>query len=646
MKKEEVMAKLLGAVIDVRKVMWRILDALLISILIISCASQQPRYEIYPARSMTDLLSDPCHWWTKRFEKELQMMSHNEWNPSTSLLEKTLSQAAEEYGIQKAEEQYGFFSNSPGSRLVRTVFHDRFKLEDDPNSNRITCRITQMLRYIDHEHPNLLVEAPRLKSPPAVDAYKLPSLVSMDYPVGVAMTRWTTPPTEETKPGETKPGETNIVIIGNPVVTPSGTPVVSTPGGKPSVIKPGGAKEDKKEDKKEKDGKAQAEPSKAKSSLPEDFKSRQRVALSLSTVLNSPSAFDRIEYVSTYLYIESFPFPTNGDVVLEKEFWERFFALNTNRNPLIKQDAKLNKETELNDMRRAIEDMRVRIIDTETTVKFRDLDFGSLTRKTSDKFTADITATATVPPTLTGITPKLGYSTGVDTESQVKLQQQLDQRSTYVDPSSHFLRITQRGMQSVNLAGRFVENLTLWIPTAQDQIPVLVQVEESETKPARYQVKWLSQPLYSRVDALTLSVIVARQATALAKSTKDSFRLDDPKDAAFIVGITQPYRITLWQNEREMCEVMLKEIFGNEEGLPGNQKVFFTTFAKERPTPLRLFGFTSQEQHKFLRTIQKLATCNQYKVVSLTIANGEKIAIGLLDDSTSPAKLCDFKKKN
>lgn len=662
------MAKLLMITNSLRRLLW-ILVLLLIFILITSCASQ-PVYEIYPTLSMTDRLeksekqgakritwwTDPCssedvhtflddgtkefHWWTERLKSELCTVAMHEWSPSTSLLEKTLSEAAEEYGVQEADKnkiRTTISPKRPDLPLFKKVFYDKFKLEDDPLRNSATCHINRMLRYIDREHPNLLVEASRLKSPLGVDGYKLPSLVSIGYPVGVALTRWTAP-----SPEETKTGGTNIVIVGNTVVTPSGASLVLTPDGKPLPVIQGRAKDGTKE----KDGKVQAERTKVKPTLPEDFKTKQRVPLSLSTVLNSPSVFDRIEYVSTYLYLDPFPFPPNGGVVLEKEFWRRFFALNKNRNSLIKNETKVNDGTEL-DMCRAIGDMRVRIVDTETSVKFRDLDFGSVSRKTSDKFSADIAATATVPPTFTSITPKVSYSGGVDTDTTTKLQQQLDQRSTYVDPENEFLRITQRGMQSVNLAGRFVENLTIQIPAAQDKIPVLVTVEDNKTKKAKYQVKWFSQPLYSRVDALTLSVVVARQATALAKSTKDSFRLDDPKDAAFIVGITQPQRVTLWQNEREMWEVMTREIFGDSKDVPENQKVFFTTFKEGPPSPLRLYDFTPEQQHELLRKIQDLAASEKcrYGVVSLTIDNNATIDIGLPDDLTKPNKLVGFKKQ-
>jgi len=48
----------------------------------------------------------------------------------------------------------------------------------------------------------------------------------------------------------------------------------------------------------------------------------------------------------------------------------------------------------------------------------------------------------------------------------------------------------------------------------------------------------ISEPLYSRVEGITFSVVVARQATHLVHSYHDRYGLDDRKDAAFIVDVT------------------------------------------------------------------------------------------------------------
>jgi hypothetical protein len=120
------------------------------------------------------------------------------------------------------------------------------------------------------------------------------------------------------------------------------------------------------------------------------------------------------------------------------------------------------------------------------------------------------------------------------------------------------------------------------------------------------------------------------------------FGLDDPKKAAFIVGVTQAYRITLWQNERGMEEVMTREIFGNGEGIPENRKVFVTTFGKECPIPLRLSRFPSEQQHELLRNIQKLATEIQHGLVRPAIDDNITITIGIPHDFKTPQKLVGF----
>lgn len=576
-----------------------ILGATLVTILMSGCACP-PKYEVYPTLSLTERMkgSEQANygWWANQFKSEIASMATNEWKPSSKLLNRTYSQVSAEYGV---------FDTMPD---FHNAFMMKYRQVDDPKVKDLSG----MLEFIDHEHPNLLVNASRLKPKLEVDEHRLPSLVSMDYPVGVSLTKWTTP-----TPQDKKPAERDISIIGNTLVVPSDTSMVCIPEGSSLKCK----QERTSKDAKEKEG---------ESAKIEDYNPEQQVSLSISTVLNSPVSLDRIEYVSTYLYLEPYPFPPNGGVVLEGEFWRNYLALNSPRDILVQKDAVPN------DMCRAIEDMRVHLISIDTTVKPQKLDLGTLTRKTSDKFSADIEGTIAATPALTSLTPKLSYSTGADTEASMKLQQELDQRSTYIDPSGHFLRITQRGMQSINLAGRFIENIKLFVPASQEQFQVLTL---NKTKKGERKVIWLAQPLYSRVDALTLSVVVARQATALAKSTKDSFRLDDPKDAAFIAGVTRPYRLTLWQNDRTISEVMTKEIFGN---IPKNQKVYFRTFKNERPSALRLYGFTPEQQNELLGEIRE-AKPNKDGTITLIIDSKNQIDVGLPDDPTNPSKLIGFK---
>lgn len=605
----------------------QILGVFLLSTLFMSCMSQPPRYDLYPTLSTKARRADKTKsfdQWTRHFSEELVEMQRNEWIPDIEVLKLTREEIKNEYfncpeptDLSSAEfvfKRY-FQSKKPENRV-----HEK----DDFNCNLICRRIGSMLDLLDAEHPNLLVEATRLKSLPLANEYELLSLVSGGYPVSVALTRWTGLIQPESKDSGMKKTQ-DEQMKAKPTLVIRAT-VEGTDG-----------------DKKPKDEKSKEENIKIKPSPIDDFKPEQTVTLTLSTVLNSPAIVDRIDYVSTYVLLQAFPFPPNSDVVLEKEFWGGYCALNADRNPHVK-----NKNNAiLGDMERALEEMSVRIINADTTVKLKDIDFGTLTRKTTDKFSADIGATAAAPPTLSSVTPKIGYSSEVGTDTSMKLQRQLDQRSIYVDPFGRFMRITQRGMQSVNLGGRFVENITLRMPIAQHQFPVLVLSSGKGTEAVKYELRWLSEPLYSRVDALTLSVVVARQTTALAKSTKDSFRLDDPSDAAFIVGVTRPYRITLWENPRDIFEVMSNEISGNLKCMPENPYVFFT-IGEGSPAKLALFGFTSEQRQELFSEIRKRVKESPNQPIGLKLdGKFEGIAIGCRDNSNPDnPKLVGFKVKD
>jgi hypothetical protein len=140
----------------------------------------------------------------------------------------------------------------------------------------------------------------------------------------------------------------------------------------------------------------------------------------------------------------------------------------------------------------------------------------------------------------------------------------------------------------------------------------------------------------------------------LAKSTKDSFRLDDPKDAAFIVGVTRPYRMTLWQNERGMTEVTTTDIFGHKVK---NETVYFRTFDDERIAPLTLSGFTPEQEHELCRRIRDIikvgpnqwlkdGNLNKDGTVSFVIdpCDPNKITVGLRDVRDAN-ELVGFKQK-
>jgi len=177
-------------------------------------------------------------------------------------------------------------------------------------------------------------------------------VASPDLPVGVSVTPIWDSSSTEADDSSSKPAATNQqVVLDKLLLTVEAVSSAAT-------NKPTGTKK--------------AEPNIS------DFQPRQKVTVHVSTVLNSPSVLDRIEYVSTYIYIYPWQDMPNGNVVLERELWRDFFAVNTVRDSLIRNSQVTN------DIRRAIEDMRVHVTDIGTLVQFNPVDLGSLQQTTTD----------------------------------------------------------------------------------------------------------------------------------------------------------------------------------------------------------------------------------------------------------------------
>ena len=314
-----------------------------------------------------------------------------------------------------------------------------------------------------------------------------------------------------------------------------------------------------------------------------------------------------------------------------------------------------------------------------------------------------------------------------------KISQELDHRSTYVSERGDFLRITQRGMQASNLAGRYSELVTLYVPTASRGFPVLVpddQPAKTDSQPAKIgsqpptsagqsqesvfislcnflnqvqpsvqpakadslpakpgkqpptsaaqphvsiffslcnnvlqsgrqaktdsqrpklklKVKWLSQPLYSRVDAISMSVFVVRQTTKLANTIHDTFRLDNPTNAAFIVGLSRPFTFTLWHNERALPQIMTNDIDSNIKS-PGYVYFRMAPAANEppgmRPEPLQLANFSLDQMFALCEKIRQSPQYKAGKTPALIQLDDDnpnlgKIEIGLADNPNDPQHL-------
>jgi hypothetical protein len=77
-------------------------------------------------------------------------------------------------------------------------------------------------------------------------------------------------------------------------------------------------------------------------------------------------------------------------------------------------------------------------------------------------------------------------------------------------------------------------------------------------------LRFLSQPLYPKVEAIAVSVVVARRANKLTSVLEERWRLNDPKDSDFFVGVTPPSRVTLWEWPRFVSVPTVRDLLGAE----------------------------------------------------------------------------------
>jgi len=425
------------------------------------------------------------------------------------------------------------------------------------------------------------------------------------------------------------------------------------------------------------DGKGSAAPKSTNDDASLDFDPTQTKILTLSTVLNSADVLDRIEYVSTFIYIYPYQMPPNTYVSLEREYWRKFFTYQASRNDFYNRiDGKNAREVNKaifgyieDDLRRAFDDMKVKFKNVTTTVVTNDLDLGSVTRSYGS--TLGSTVGASIPVAPATVNPSINASLTDSVQSNIKLLRQLDQRSAYISPDANFLRITQRGMVNANLAGRFNEKVQLHIPPAIDP---LYEVKLTASTPAStsqsndppvtasksFEVRRLSQPLYNQVKVLVVSVAVVRHPVKLRRSISDTFGLAqiDAADTDFIVGVPRPSVITLWNFARELNNICAKDL-DPEFGLPANEQIYFDIpslplppqplylanasedqlldFEGEIYTALKGARYESKEnkkkpaQSKHLVNLQKAG--DDFFIILTNSTDGRTLRLGLLDSA-------------
>ena len=136
------------------------------------------------------------------------------------------------------------------------------------------------------------------------------------------------------------------------------------------------------------------------------FSPSQNVTLSLSTVLNSADVLDRIEYVSTFIYIYPYPAEPNGSVSINDELWKQFWGRQIPKTDPFEQTNDVPA-----DIASSLDSLRVRFRNVTTTVLTKDFTLGTVTRGTEDDLIANLAATIPIPPAT--VSPSLNATSKV-----------------------------------------------------------------------------------------------------------------------------------------------------------------------------------------------------------------------------------------
>ena len=284
----------------------------------------------------------------------------------------------------------------------------------------------------------------------------------------------------------------------------------------------------------------------------------QTFELTLSSILNSPDTANRLEYVTTYLAFYDFPYPIHSTVTMEDEFWLRLRA---------KQKAKTDREKLLSfsiDLDAVWESLKVRIESVETTVVPSPIqEIASVSREGSQSVEIKPQPSIELKGTVKGaIETPLSLSSSTKTSVSEKLLREFDRRSVWLNRSRDVMRITQRGMDAVNIAGGLREKVTLRVPPAATGRHVL------DLKDGKPEFRRVDVPLYTKVQALAISLGVVREPYQYKRSATEKFGLPDGADSYYLVVLPYPEVLTLWTLDRKVSR-LTSDILDLEMRPPG-----------------------------------------------------------------------------
>jgi gas vesicle protein len=289
---------------------------------------------------------------------------------------------------------------------------------------------------------------------------------------------------------------------------------------------------------------------------------------------------NRLDYISTYLLFFAYPYPANGSVSLEEEFWDRF---KTNQVPRRLEDRSRYYEVDLENVWNVL---RVTIENVETTVQYAPLEIAHITREGTQGIEIKPEPSVDLKGTVKGkIETPLTISSSLKTTVEEKLLKELDRRSSWLNPERNMLRLTQRGLEAINISGGLKERVTLQIPASTTVLSFLDFVG-NEVK-----VKSTGQPVYKRVTALSVSIGVVREPYEFRRSASEKYGLPDSADAYQVVVVSSPVELPVWKWPRIVDRLEMRDIELNlKPGMkdPTELPLWFFSPALNLQAPARL----------------------------------------------------------
>lgn len=234
------------------------------------------------------------------------------------------------------------------------------------------------------------------------------------------------------------------------------------------------------------------------------------------------------------------------------------------------------------------------IENVETTVQYAPLqEIAHVTRESVQGIEIKPEPSIELKGTVKGkVETPLTISSNLKTSVEEKLLKELDRRSTWLNPERNILRLTQRGMESINISGSFRERVTLKVPASINDLSFL------DFDGHGVKVKSVRQPAYKKVAAMSVSVGVVREPYKFQRSASERFGLPDGADAFNVVVVSSPVELPVWDWARKIDRLEMRDLELSQRpatGKPVEAPLWFYAPALKLEAPARLAATNGDE---------------------------------------------------